>query len=117
VLVHVPQRARRSHEANGRKQRTLLVELLRVRLAHERGEALGLEAHLELQKARARTHLLEGAVDAVVVRRRAGILDRTDKELRRRVDLLAGEVFPAPHSLRDGDELDRVEIEYAARLG
>src|SRR3954452_494484 len=114
VLVHVSQRGGRADEADRRQERTLLVEVLRVRAMHERREALGLEAHLQLQEPGARPNLLEGALDAVLVRRCAGILDRADEEPRCGIDLLSGEILPAPHPLGDGDQLDRVEVEYAA---
>src|SRR5437763_6532012 len=92
VLVHVPQRRRRAHQADRRDERAAVREPLLDRLAHERGEPLGLEADLELEEARARGDFLQRAVDAVVVGRRAGVLDRADEELRRRLELTAGEV-------------------------
>src|SRR3954454_18904774 len=113
VLIHVAQRGRRADEADRRQKRALLVQVLRVRRMHERREALGLEADLQLQEPSTRPNLLERAVDAVLVRRRARILDRADEELRCRIDLLAGEILPSSHPLGDADELDRVEVEDA----
>src|SRR5690349_13138080 len=74
VLVDEAQRARRADEADGRDERALCGETLLHRLAHERLGLLRPEADLELEEARACAHLLERAVDAVVVRRRAGVL-------------------------------------------
>src|SRR5581483_3401462 len=116
-LVDVPERRRRAHEADGRKKRAALREPRLHGVRHERREPLRLEAHLQLQEARAGADLLQRAVDAVVVWRRAGVLDRAEEEVRRRTDVAAGEVGAVRHLLRRREELDGVEVEDAPRLG
>src|SRR6478735_7027962 len=84
VLVHVAKRARRAHQADRRDERARGREPSLDCFVHERGEPLRLVADLQLEEARARSHLLQRPLDAVVVRRRAGVLDRAEEELRRR---------------------------------
>ncbi len=117
VLVDVAQRFRRADEADGRDECALRGEALLHRFAHERLGLLGPEADLELEEARARAHLLQRAVDAVVERRRAGVLDRAEKEVRRRVDRASGEVRAVRHRAAEREQLDRVEVEDASCLG
>src|SRR5437868_9601432 len=71
ALVDVAERGRRAREAEGGDERAAVGEPRLDRVRHERGEPLRLEAHLQLQEARAGADLLQRAVDAVVVRRRA----------------------------------------------
>src|SRR5579864_4380325 len=111
VLVHVAERARRAHEADRRDQRAGVRERLVDRLAHERREALGLEAHLQLQEARARADLLPRALDAVVVGRCARVLDCAEEELRRRLELAPGEIGALHHRRPEREQLNRVEVE------
>jgi hypothetical protein len=117
VRLDEAQRLRRAHEQDRRQDRALLGEPGLDGALHEVLELLADEAALELQEARASAHLLQCAVDAVVVRRRAGILDGADEEVRRRIDLAAGEIGTACHRSGGRDELRRVEVEDAARLG
>src|SRR5579864_1593199 len=117
VRVDEAQRAGRADEADGRDERALRGKPLLHRLAHERLGLLGAEADLELEEARARAHLLQRAVDAVVERRGSGVLDRTEEEARRRVDPAAGEIRAVRHRDTEREQLDRVEVEDAARLG
>src|SRR5579862_4657633 len=79
VLVDVAQRIRRASEADRRDQRAPFREARAHGLGHEAGEALRLEADLELQEARARAHLLVRTRDAVVVRRRSRVLDGSEE--------------------------------------
>src|SRR6266508_3747257 len=78
VLVDVAQRFRRADKADRRDQRDLVSELLGDGLGQEALEQVELEAHLQLEKACARANLLERAIDAIVERRRARILDGAD---------------------------------------
>src|SRR5439155_17774239 len=83
---------------------------------HEPLDPLLVEAELQLEEPRAGTNLLQGTLDTRFVGRRAGILDRSDEEMRRGLDSPAREV-PAPGDrLRGRDQLRRVEIEDAPRL-
>src|SRR5581483_12108178 len=77
LRVDVAARAGGADEADGRKQRALGREAL----LDEGFELLRAEADLELEEARAGAHLLQRAVDAVVVRRRARVLDRAEEEV------------------------------------
>src|SRR5207245_2610638 len=113
VLVHVAKRARRPDETDGRDERAPGGETLLDGLVHEGGEALRLEADLELEEARARADLLPRSLDAVVVGRRAGILDRAEEERRRRVELAAGEIHAVRQRATEREQLDRVEVEDA----
>src|SRR5947207_10169123 len=92
VLVDVAQRPRRAHEADRRQQRNLVGEPRRDGFLHERRQPVRLEADLELEEARSCAHLLERACDPVVVRRRVGILDRAEEEMRRGIELPPGEI-------------------------
>src|SRR5438128_5961251 len=92
MLVDVAQRARRADEADRRDECDLLREAGRDGLLHERGEPLRLEADLKLEEARTGAHLFQRALDAVVVRRCAGILDRTEEEARRGIELAPREI-------------------------
>src|SRR5205823_3991653 len=92
VLVHVAQGRGRAGQTDGRQQRGLLGESLLDRLGEERVELIGTEGHLQLQEARTCLDLLQRAIDPVVERRSARILDCAEEELRRRIDLSAGEI-------------------------
>ena len=85
-------------------------------LGAERLEVRGLVTDLQLQEARARARLLERALRAVGQRRRAGVLDGADEEVRRRLELAAREVLPARERGGGDDHLRAVEVEDAARL-
>ena len=117
ALVDEAQRARRAHQADRRDDRRLRGQPALDRLGHEAVEMRVLERDLQLQEARAGAHLLQRAVDAVVVRRRARVLDRAEEEPRRRLDLAAREVGARRHRRRGGEQLDAVEVEHAPRLG
>src|SRR5215470_4148300 len=117
VLVYVAERAGRAREADRGEEGAPFVEPLRDGLRHERLELLGSERDLELQELRAGPHLLQRAVDPVVERRCAGVLDRAEEEPRGRVDRAAREVGAARHRRAEGKQLDGVEVEDAARLG
>src|SRR5487761_1120957 len=117
VLVDVAQGFRRADEADGRDERALGGEALVHGLAHERLGLLGPEADLELEEARPRADLLQRAVDAVVERRRAGVLDRSEEQMRRGVDRASGEIPAVRHRAAEREQLDGIEVEDAARLG
>src|SRR2546423_1085403 len=117
VLVDVAQRVRGTGEADRREQRALLGEPFRDSLGEKRLEPLRLERDLQLQEACAGAHLRQRAIDPVVVRRRARILDRAEEELRRRVNLAPGEIRAARHGAAEREQLDRVEVEDAPCLG
>ncbi len=85
-------------------------------LGAERLEVSRVVGDLELQEARAGARLLERALGAVGERRRAGVLDRADEEVRRRLDHAAREVLAARDRGRRDDQLRAVEVEDAARL-
>ena len=70
-----------------------------------------------MQEAGAGPRLLQRAIHPVVVRRRARILDGAEEELRRGIDLAAGEVRAARQRAAESEQLDRVEVEDAPRLG
>src|SRR5205085_9009516 len=97
VLVDEAKRARRADEAEGGDERRLVGEAARDGLGDEALEQLAVEAHLELEESRAGAHFLERALHAVVERRRSGVLDGADEQVRRRVDLAPGEVVSARH--------------------
>src|SRR5262245_18373135 len=117
VLVDVAEGGRRAGEADRGKERAPLGEAHLDGLRHERLELLGPERDLQLEEARAGAHLLQHAVDAVVERRRARVLDGAEEEPRRRAELAAREIRPARHRGAAGEQLDRVEVEDAPRLG
>src|SRR5205823_7664443 len=71
---------------------------------------------LQLQEPRACAHLLARPVDAMVDGRRGGILDGAEEEARPRLELPSREVAAVPHRLGGREQLDRVEVEDAARL-
>jgi hypothetical protein len=116
-LVDELQREGASHDQDRRDQRAARGQAGRDRLGHERLEALGHEADLQLQEARAGLGLRRGARDAVLQRRRAGVLDRADAQPWRGIEDAAREVAALGEAAGDGDELRAVEVEDAARLG
>src|SRR4051812_38015137 len=116
LVVHELQREGASHDEDRRDRRAARRQAGRGRLAHEGLEALGHEADLQLEEARAGLGLLRRPRDAHVERRRARVLDRADEQARRRVDDAPREVAALRQPARDGDELGRVEVEDAARL-
>src|SRR3954463_6723942 len=75
LLVDELQCEGAAYDQDRRDQRAARGEAGRDRLGHERFEALGHEADLQLQEPRAGLGLLRGASDAVAERRRAGVLD------------------------------------------
>src|SRR3954471_23541659 len=91
LLVDEAQRGRRADEADRGQQRALGREARAHALGEEPLQPLALEADLQLQEARAGAHLLPRTLDTVLVRRCARILDRTDEEVRRRLERTAGE--------------------------
>src|SRR5262245_37475437 len=103
VLVDVAERCGRSCEADRGEECALVAEPLLDGLGEERLQLLRPEGHLELEEARAGAHLLQRAIDAVVVRRRARVLDRAEEELRRRIDLAAREVRAPRHGAAQGE--------------
>src|SRR3954451_18211480 len=117
LLVDALQREGASHDQDRRDQRAAFGQAGGARAGHERLEPLGHEADLKLQEPRARVGLLVRAGDTHVERRRAGVLDGADEQPRRRVDDAARQVAPPGQPARDRDELRRVEVEHAARLG
>src|SRR5258707_2240355 len=117
VRLDEAQRLRGADEQDRRQDRAPFREPGRDGAAHEELEPFRLEAALQLEEARARAHLLQCAVDAVVVRRCARVLDGTDEEARRRVDRASREVRAARHRRCGRDELRRVEVEDSPRLG
>src|SRR3954447_12358902 len=117
LLVDELQRERAAHDEDRRNQRAARGEPALDRGGHERLEALGHEADLQLQELRAGVGLLRGPRDPHAERRRAGVLDRADEQPRRRVEHPAREVAALGHALRDRDQLRGVEVEDAARLG
>ena len=117
VLVDEPERRGCADEADRREQRGLRGKTPFDSLGNELVEEIGEEADLELEEARAGADLLERAIDAVLERRCARILDRAEEEVRRRVERAPGEVAAACHRLRGREQLQAVEVEHAARLG
>jgi len=117
LRVDVAKRGRRAHEADRRQERGLAREPARDGFREKTVEELRLEADLELEEARAGADLLERAIDAVLERRCARILDRAEEEVRRRVERAPGEVAADCHRLRGRQQLQAVEVEHAARLG
>src|SRR3954451_17860972 len=117
LLVDELQRERASHDQDRRNQLAARGQARRGRLGQERLEALGHEADLQLQEARAGVDLLRPARDAVPERRRSGVLDGPDEEPRGRLEDAAREVAAGGERARHRDELGRVEVEDAARLG
>ena len=71
---------------------------------HELLQPVGVVADLQLQEPRAGLRLLQRPLDAVRVRRRTRVLHRPDEQVRRRVELAAGQVRPATQ--RGGEALD-----------
>src|SRR6476646_8088633 len=116
LLVDEAQRGRRSDEADRRQDRSALGKAFLDRLGHEPLERREIEQELQLQEPGARADFLEGSVDAIVDRRRGGVLDRADEERRRRVELAAREVAAVAHRLGGRNQLNRVEVEDAPRL-
>ncbi len=80
-------------------------------------EHLGPVADLQLQEARARARLHQRALDAVLDRRRAGVLDGAEEQPRRGLQRPSGEVAALGQHAGEGDELGAVEVEDAAGLG
>src|SRR3954453_8187480 len=116
LVVHELQRQGASHDEDRRDQSAARGEAARAPPRHERLEALGHEADLQLQEARAGVGLLRGAGDADAERRRAGVLDRADQQPWRRVEHAARQVAALGEPARDRDELGGVEVEHAPRL-
>src|SRR3954454_7025385 len=96
LLVDELQREGGAHDEDRRHHRAAGGEPGRHRLGHERLEALGHEADLELEESRARVGLLLRACDPVPERRCAGVLHGADEQARRGVENAAGEVAPVP---------------------
>src|SRR3954454_23051729 len=117
LVVDELERQRASHDEDRRDQRAAVGEAGRARLGHERLQALGHEADLQLQEASAGVDLLGGAGDADAGRRRARILERPDQQGRRGGEDALREVAALGQPARDRDELRRVEVEDAPRLG
>ena len=92
LLVDESQRRRCSHHADRWQDRCLCREPLRHCLRHEALEQILVEAHLQLEESRARFDLLQRALDPVLERWRARILDGADEELRRGVDRAARQI-------------------------
>src|SRR3954468_20111853 len=109
LVVHELERQGASHDEDRGDERAARGEARRGRLGHERLEALGHEADLELEEAGAGVGLLRGAGDADAERRRAGVLDRADQQVRRRREHAAREVAAFRQPPRDRDELGRVQ--------
>src|SRR3954470_22210075 len=84
LLVDELQREGASNDEDRRQDRAAGGDAGGARPRHEAPEALGHEADLQLQEARAGVSLLGGARDARVERRRAGVLDRADEQPRGR---------------------------------
>src|SRR3954471_24763453 len=90
LVVHELQRQGASHDEDRRDERAAGSEAGRGGPGHERLEALGHEADLQLEEARAGVGLLRGAGDADAERRRAGVLDRADQQARGGGEAAAG---------------------------
>src|SRR4051794_21651227 len=73
LLVDEAQGGGPAHEQDRRDDRCLRDEAMAPRQGHEAVEPLGLEADLELDELRARAHLRQRALDALLVRRRARV--------------------------------------------
>src|SRR5919109_4982510 len=117
LLVDELQRERRAHDQDRRDERAPLGEAGRDGAGHEGLQALGHEADLQLQEARARVDLLRRARDTMRERRRARVLDGPDEQPRRGVEDAPGEVAPLGEHARYRDQLRAIEVEHAARLG
>src|SRR5438270_9518414 len=111
MLVDVAERSRRTDEADRGQQRAPAREAGAHRFRHEVREPLRLEADLELEEARAGADLLQGAVDAVVVRRSARVLHGAEEQVWRRLDAASRQIAAGGKSAGSGQQLDRVEIE------
>src|SRR4051812_37216115 len=105
LLVDELQREGAPHDEDRRNQRAPLGEAGRDRAGHERLEALGHEADLQLEEPRPGGGLLVRAGDAHVERRRAGVLDRADEQPWRGVEDAARQVAALGQAARDRDEL------------
>ena len=92
LLVDEAQRAGRAQDRDRRDQRRALGQPDVGGLRHEALEQLGLVADLQLEEARAGAGLHERALDAVLDRRRGGVLDRADEEPRRGLERPSGQV-------------------------
>src|ERR671933_133246 len=92
LVVHELQRQGAAHDEDRRDQRAARGGPGRGGLRHERLEALGHEADLQLQEAGPGLGFLRRARHAVPERRRARILDRADEQARRGGQHAAGEV-------------------------
>src|SRR6266576_242681 len=117
LLVDEAERLGRADETDRRQQRGLVGQPARNGFAHEPLEQLLPEADLELEEACAGLHLLQSAVDAVVERRRAGVFDCTEKEVRGGMNRPAGEVASAGHACGGDEQLCAVEVEDPAGFG
>src|SRR5439155_21776374 len=117
LVVDETERTGRSNEADRRQDRRALGKPLRDGHGHEPLEHVGVETQLELEEAGSRLHLLQRALDAVLVGRRTRVLDRADEEVRRGVDRASGQVVPRRQRPRRRDELRTVEVEHAPRRG
>src|SRR4051795_6558925 len=116
VVVHELEGPCPGDEADRRQERRVPVEADTFALGAEGLELLRHVADLELQEAGARERLLVGALRPVGEGRCARVLDGADEEVRRGLDLAAGQVLaPADRSGRD-DRLRPVQIEYPARF-
>ena len=104
-------------DADRRDQRDALRQPGRLGADHEALEVAAVEADLQLQELRSGVGLLQRALDAILERRRARVLDCAEEEVRRRVDRAAGEVATAADRPRGREQLWAVEVEDAARLG
>src|SRR6185312_5230285 len=117
LRVDEAQRARRAQDRDRRDQRRVIGEPDRLRARDEVLEHLGPVADLQLQEAGSGARLHEGALHAVLDRRRPGVLDGAEEQPRRGLHRPSGEVAPLGQHARDGEELRAVEVEDAAGLG
>src|SRR4051794_9312013 len=110
------QGARGAHDEDRRDQRAALGEAGRHGPGHERLEAIGREADLQLQELGAGVGLLVRAGDAVLEGRGARVLDRAEEQARRGCKDPAGEVVALLQAARDVEQLRAVEVEDAPGL-
>ncbi len=116
LRIHELERTCTGDEADGRQQRGVPVEPDALALGAERLEMRRLVADLQLQETRARQRLLVRPLRAIGERRRPGVLDSADEQVRRGLDLAAGQVL-APRDRGCGDDgLRSVQVEHPTGL-